>query len=41
MSPAYKEVNYVEDDKHEQFKRVYPNFEPSSVLDSINLTDQS
>ena len=39
MSPVYSEINEVEEMQQRQFRRVYPSYEPSSVLESINMTD--
>ena len=41
MSPAYKETIEYENLQHENFRRIYPSYEPSSVQDSVNVTDQS
>lgn len=41
MSPAYKEMLELENLQQENFRKVYPNYEPSSVQDSVNVTDQS
>jgi hypothetical protein len=39
MSPVYREINEVEDLQQRQFRRVFPSYEPSSVQESINITD--
>ena len=39
MSPAYKDMLEQENIQSENFRKIYPSYEPSSVQDSLNVTD--